>query len=157
MNKQEILEQIINVQKSLLAQAQEAAENAHKAAIDEQSKAETQYDTLAIEAAYLAEGQSNRISELNAAIADLSTCTILPCEKVIVGAIVEVEYEDGQTSLFFILPAGAGTKIEIEDKQLIVISPSAPVSKALLGSGLDDDFSYKVGNETKTGWITHIE
>ncbi len=69
MPKQKICRQQLNHTieghlKSKIAEAEEAAMNAHHAAIDDQSVAETQYDTLAIEAGYLAEGQSRRIQML---------------------------------------------------------------------------------------------
>ena len=68
INKQALVELIISDLQQALNQAISAANEAHAAAVDDQSVAETQYDTLAIEASYLAEGQSKRVQELQKAI-----------------------------------------------------------------------------------------
>ncbi|GAA5138069.1 hypothetical protein GCM10025767_19860 [Thalassotalea piscium] len=55
-----MLEDLITYLKNELSALVNAANSARAASIDEQSVAETQYDTLAIEAGYLAEGQAKR-------------------------------------------------------------------------------------------------
>ena len=72
MDKEKIIQDILNYLRQELSIIQEAANNAHLAATDDQSVAETQYDTLAIEASYLAEGQSRRVDELKLSINGLN-------------------------------------------------------------------------------------
>jgi len=66
--KAEVISKILTYLQNELASLSTAAKNAHLAAIDDQSVAETQYDTLAIEASYLAEGQSRRVEALKKSI-----------------------------------------------------------------------------------------
>ena len=68
INKKAIVALIVSELESELEHAVNSANDAHAAAVDDESVAETQYDTLAIEAGYLAEGQSRRVQELHAAI-----------------------------------------------------------------------------------------
>ena len=59
-HKLQIIDLILDDLRQAYQGAMHAADQAHSAATDDQSVAETQYDTLAIEAAYLAHGQSQR-------------------------------------------------------------------------------------------------
>ena len=68
MNKNKILDAVLSYLYLELSHCEQAANNAHLAATDDQSVAETQYDTLAIESAYLAEGQSRRLIEFKVSI-----------------------------------------------------------------------------------------
>jgi uncharacterized membrane protein len=68
LNKQQLITIIVSSLSQQLQKAIAAANEAHAAAVDDQSVAETQYDTLAIEAGYLAEGQSRRVTEFQQAI-----------------------------------------------------------------------------------------
>ena len=73
-----------------------AADNAHKAATDDQSVAETQYDTLAIEQSYLAEGQSRRVDEIRVAIKSLQSLKFEQVSNktcVMMGSLVQVEQD----------------------------------------------------------------
>ena len=89
-----IIEQVTAQLQQELSLALMAANNAHKAATDDQSVAETQYDTLAIEQSYLAEGQSRRVDEIKYAIQRLHSFPLEALEtklKVAVGAVVQLE------------------------------------------------------------------
>ena len=63
MNKTHVIEHLRFALESQLHRAKEAAKAAHDAATHEESVAETQYDTLGLEAAYLAQGQAERVNE----------------------------------------------------------------------------------------------
>lgn len=167
MNKTELLNEVVLALQSLLTQAVTAAENAHKAAIDDQSVAETQYDTLAIEASYLAEGQSRRIDDLKAQIQQLEA---LQAEtelqgavnsEVSLGSLVWLDYDDGENKKVFILPCGAGIQLEVADEKVLVITPKAPLAKAILGKTVDDDFEIVIAGQdrvgkTQTGFIAQV-
>lgn len=156
MNKQAILALVIAELSELLQQAELAAKNAHNAAIDDQSVAETQYDTLAIEAAYLAEGQSRRIDEINAQLQQLSTLNLIANTHVELGALVALEYHDDQLKYVFLLPCGAGVHIHYQQQDILIVTPQAPLAKAILGKVVDDDFELMLANKKQTGFISLI-
>lgn len=137
-----------------LALAQQAADNAHLAATDDQSVAETQYDTLAIEASYLAEGHSKRVSELKESIYQVENMSLKQSLKVDIGSLVTL-YNKPKES-YFIAPTGAGFKCLIEGQVITVISPSAPMAQALLGKRLDDEILLKIGNHEIEDEISQI-
>src|SRR3990167_5836127 len=60
LNKAQLLHQVIAHLETALSQAQQAAQTAYEAATDEENIAENKYDTLGLEASYLATGQARR-------------------------------------------------------------------------------------------------
>lgn len=124
----------------------EAANNAHLAAIDEQSIAETQYDTLAIEAGYLAEGQSKRVEELRAALSSfeqLLASVIQPKHQHIrLGSIVQLSQDQEKQHYYFLAPAAAGFKCKLKGNFFTVITPNSPMGKGLIGKELGDEITF---------------
>ncbi|WP_448245577.1 hypothetical protein [Thalassotalea agariperforans] len=127
----------------------EAANNAHLAAVDEQSVAETQYDTLAIESAYLAEGQSRRLVELKKTIGQLKSFTFQPVDieqPIKLGGLIQFE-DSPQNKWLLMSPTAGGYKVMIGDNLVTLVTPQSPLGKAILNKYLDDDISYHVGNK----------
>ncbi len=147
--KQTIINNILAYLTQELAVIETAARNAHLAAIDEQSIADTQYDTLAIEASYLAQGQSKRARELQQAITQIKALSIDAKNYVTQGALVQVAQSD-QTPLvkqwFFIAPAAAGFNCAFEQQKVTVISPDSPLGNVLMNCFVDDDIDIVLGN-----------
>ena len=63
MNKAHVTEHLRFALEEQLNTAKIAAQTAHDTATHEESIAETQYDTLGLEAAYLAQGHADRVNE----------------------------------------------------------------------------------------------
>lgn len=140
MNKPDIIQSIIHNLKLDLSQAMFAAEEALKGATHEQSKAETQYDTLGLEHAYLAEGQSRRIDILSAEITRLDNWQAPDFsidDEIYLGALIELAHTSTDARLHvFLAPAGGGQKVE--GLTLHVITPDAPLAASVLGKCVGD-------------------
>ena len=128
-----------------LIQAIAAAEEAHKGATHEQSKAETQYDTLGLEHAYLAEGQSRRIEQIKSDIITLENWTPPAFDEdseIYQGALVQLSNVDSQQSMtIFLVPTGGGHQLTLPEPYNLpcnIITPSSPIGDALLGLGFGD-------------------
>jgi len=148
MTKTEIIQSIIHNLKQDLSQAIMAAEEAMKGATHTESKAETQYDTIGLEHAYLAEGQSRRIDELGAQITKLDNWKapdFKPEQDIYLGALVGLVSIQGDKELnVFLAPAGGAQKV-IEIK-LQVITPETPLGQLLIGRGLGDTITLPNGD-----------
>ena len=143
-----LVDAIINELKQKLNQAISAANEAHAAAVDDQSVAETQYDTLAIEASYLAEGQSRRVQELQIAIKDYQQLTLLDFDEhkaIALTALIQLKADTQAQHWFFIGPAAGGFRCQIKAQHITVITPQSPMGLALLGKYQDDDIDIKLG------------
>ena len=158
MKKEQLITLIVEKLQRELANSEEAANNAHLAAIDDQSVAETQYDTLAIEAAYLAEGQTRRVQEIKIAIAAYQQIKLLDFNAhtpIALSAMVQLSQDEDKDHWFFIGPASGGFKASIGQQQFTVITPQSPIGGELLGKYLDDDILLQLGAKVLTDYIAN--
>ena len=150
-NKIQIVNTIISALVDKKQQAISAANQAHAAAVDDQSVAETQYDTLAIEASYLAEGQSKRVNEYQQAIDAFTqlklTLTLTNGNDLSInlGTLVQLSVVTTPNDWFFIGPAAGGFQTQIAKQHITVITPDSPMGKALVGKQQDDDIEVLIG------------
>ncbi len=160
IDKQALVTLIINELKQAFNQAISAANEAHAAAVDEQSIAETQYDTLAIEASYLAEGQSKRVIELQAAINAYQTLHIIDFDEnkpIALTALVQLSKDSQNKHWFFIGPAAGGFRCLIDAQHITIITPQSPMGLALIGKYQEDDIDIKLGNNQLRDFITLVQ
>jgi len=160
IDKQTLVTLIINELKQELNQAINAANEAHAAAVDDQSVAETQYDTLAIEASYLAEGQSRRVQELQTAINDYQGLNFLDFNEnkaIALTALVQLSKDSQNQHWFFIGPAAGGFRCILSDQHITVITPQSPMGLALLDKFQDDDIDIKLGHNHLNDYIALVQ
>ena len=152
MNKSLLLDAIVGEITSALNNSLAAAEEARATATNKENAAENKYDTLGLEAAYLAHGQSERVVQLEKDLAAYVSLRERLKDQaiVVVGSLLKLEYETGETRFLFIGPASGGLVVSLGGVSVIVITPGAPLGKALLGGGIDDDVNIGVaGSATK--------
>jgi len=160
IDKQTLVTLIINELKQELNQAINAANEAHAAAVDDQSVAETQYDTLAIEASYLAEGQSRRVQELQTAINDYQGLNFIDFNEnkaIALTALVQLSKDSQNQHWFFIGPAAGGFRCILSDQHITVITPQSPMGLALLDKFQDDDIDIKLGHNHLNDYIALVQ
>ncbi|WP_310650036.1 hypothetical protein [Colwellia sp. MB3u-4] len=140
-----------------------AANNAHKAATDDQSVAETQYDTLAIEQSYLAEGQSRRVDEIRYAIKRLQSIPLTALQKkpeINIGSVVQLEKDIDKQQWFFLAPAAGGYRCKLAVQSntinIVVITPQSPIGAAMMGKVLDDEISIQIAGKNIADFITMV-
>ncbi|MBA1272413.1 GreA/GreB family elongation factor [Stutzerimonas azotifigens] len=126
--------------------AQDALRASHEAATHAESKAENKYDTRGLEAAYLADGQRRRVREIEAALAAYRNLKVERGDGIRIGALVVLEHEDGERWVY-LGPDGAGLKLAVEGREVLVISPRSPLGQALLGREQDDEVEIRVNGQ----------
>ncbi len=152
MNKSLLLKQILQQLTTLHQVATDAALQAYNTATHEENVAENKYDTLGLEAAYLAQGQSQRVAECEAALAAFNKLTAEPLSEeshIAIGALVELRDERGGQLSLFMGPAAGGVKLTFDNRDIIVITPSAPLGQRLLGCGVGDEVEMTVGSQKR--------
>lgn len=129
-----------------LLQTEQAARTAHETATHEENIAENKYDTLGLEAAYLATGQARRAEAIRQAMAHWRQFRPLPYDAgagVQLGALACLVDADGKQLLIFLGPAGGSMKLVSGAQQVQVISSEAPLGRALLGKCEGDEVSLQ--------------
>jgi transcription elongation GreA/GreB family factor len=144
--KAELLRLIIEKLNHDLALFFNAAKTAHEAAIDEENQPDNKYDTTALEASYLAQGQANRAQELRRSIEIYKQLLPPPTGDTIqITSLVSLEDENGSRKLVFIGPLEGGLKINTEAADVMVITPASPLGKSLIGKSADDSVEITSG------------
>lgn len=133
LEKQTVVDAILNKLDSDLALAIAAAERARDTATDKENIAENKYDTLGLEAAYLAHGQSNRAQRL---ADEKQAFAALPMDlnlQVKLGSLVAMENEHGLLKWVFVGPGAAGLTLKFSGKEVVVVTPDSPLGAAIWG------------------------
>ena len=121
-----------------------AASQAYETATHKENKAENKYDTLGLEAAYLAEGQSKRVLELEQSLASFQHLEIKHYKndmEIGLSALVCLASNNAESKYMFISPVAGGTLIQYQDLNIVLITPSSPLGTALINSMLGDEIS----------------
>src|SRR5438105_1526107 len=99
-----------------------AQRDAQKAATHEEAKPENDKDTRALEQSYLARGQAERVLALERSDNALEFLGLRACERVALGAIVELDH-DGARSVYFLAPVGGALRATIDGVTVQVVTP----------------------------------
>lgn len=135
--KAALVELICKELRASLDRLAKAAMDAHKAATDPGSKAESKYDTRSLEESYLATGQARHVKELSETLAVFETLKLPEFskhEEIDAGALVETKRSGSKQSLYFLLaPASGGLEIMSGKKEITLLSPESPLYQKLIG------------------------
>lgn len=144
MAKTELLARIVAQLREELARLASAALASHADATDGESKAENKYDTRGLEASYLAHGQSRAAEEAAEAVTQFTALAprdFGPGETIALGALVRLE--DGNR--YFVGPRAGGTEVEFDGATVMVITPSSPLGRQLVGRRQGDTLALALG------------
>lgn len=153
MNKALLRQQVLAQLAATLHQAEQAALTAYEAATHEENIAENKYDTLGLEASYLAAGQARRVEEIRQAISQWTQLQLRAYDDqhgIQLGALVWLSDAQGSEQWLFIGPEGAGMKLSLDGQQVQVISPRSPLGQRLLGCTVGDTVELLIGAKPQT-------
>jgi transcription elongation GreA/GreB family factor len=159
MNKGRILQHIIASLAADLDVLFAAAKTAHAAATHEECVADNKYDTLGLEASYVAQGQANRAQEIKQALEayrKLELRSFAGDAAIRLTALVTLETEDGSSRTVFLGPGAGGLKVEEAGEEIIVITPGSPLGRALLGKGAGERVELPAGSAEKAYEIVEV-
>lgn len=148
MDKATLLSRIVTALETDMEVLRRAAQTAYEAATAEENIAENKYDTLGLEASYLATGQARRTAEIRQALLTYQQLRLReydPARGVQVSNLVTLEDDDGGRRLLFLGPEAAGLKIGEGDELVTVITPRSPLGQQLVGKKIDDE--VKLGDQ----------
>jgi transcription elongation GreA/GreB family factor len=135
MDKRTVIQLVVSQIEADLAALLNAANATHAEATDEQNKPENKYDTRALEASYLAQGQSRQVVELLKAKQEFESLHIADTpenDPIDVGALLKLRRGNIDT-LYFVGPKAGGIEVSCEGKPVTVITPQSPLGQQLMG------------------------
>lgn len=159
MNKADLVQRIIAQLDHDLAIQFNAAKTAHEASTHEENIPDNKYETLALEASYVAQGQANRAQDLRGALEVYRQLALQPFDgdaPVRLTALVTLASGDGSTRTVFIGPLEGGMKIVDHREEIVVITPGSPLGRDLIGKGAGDSVEIGSGAGRKQFEITGV-
>jgi len=147
MDKVFLQQQVLERLAEDLLRAELAVRAAHETAIHEENIAENKYDTLGLEAAYLATGQARRAEAIRQAMAHWRQFRPNPYDAskgIQLGALVCLVDSDDRQQHFFLGPDGGSMKLGNGAQFVQVISSETPLGRAMLGKCEGDEVSLQV-------------
>lgn len=151
LNKQQLHSAIIATLKGLVENAQSALNRAYEAATHEENIAENKYDTLGLEASYLTQGQARRLTECLSDLEAFEALTVKNFSEhdpIAIGALIQLLDGNDREHRFFLGPAAGGVKVQCDGIDVVIITPSAPLGKALLKTRLGDDVEVQIAGKS---------
>ena len=147
MDKSLLQQQVLERLAEDLLQTEQAVRAAHETATHEENIAENKYDTLGLEAAYLATGLARRAEAIRQAMTHWRQFRPPPYDAskgIQLGALVCLVDSNDKQQLFFLGPDGGSMKLVSDTQVVQVISSGAPLGKAMLGQCEGDEVSIQV-------------
>ncbi|VVO20026.1 GreA/GreB family elongation factor [Pseudomonas fluorescens] len=160
MNKHAVHALILEKLKVDLDIVQRAAQTAYEAATHEENKAENKYDTLGLEASYLATGQARRVEEIRQALVLCQNLILRPYDEqqgIQVGTLLGLADDNGNQQWLFLGPDAAGLKVYLVGQLITVITPRSPLGKSLLGKFEGDEVEINVAGTRQQFAVTEVK
>ena len=144
MNKHDLIRQFrehLVAQRAELQRSQDDARSGTR--VDGTHRPENRGERAAVASqGYLTAGIGQRVTSLDRAIRALDLIDPGPREVVSPGALVHID--DGNTSRWILLlPGGQGATLTTEDESISVLSPEAPLARAIAGRGPGDEAMFR--------------
>lgn len=144
-DKRRVLEALIEALLASVHAAASSAEDVRRSATHEEARPENDKDTRALEQTYLARGQAMRAEALLEQVKLLRSMLSenLKSKEICAGSLIGLEDEDGSTRCLLLAPHGGGVNVEVDGINVVVVTPSSPLGRALLGKRIDDAVELK--------------
>lgn len=155
LNKQSILDKLIENLKNELNEVESAANSSRDLATASDLKSEGKYDTRAIEASYLAGAQAKRVEEIKLDIQMLEETELQNSSKLQMGSLALIEC-NGQKRFYFLTSTSGGTMLTIDEQPVLVISVFSPLGSEALGLSKGESFEVETPKETRSYKVLEV-
>jgi hypothetical protein len=145
IDKRRLQQALLELLERDLVKLEQSQQFTQRAATHEEAKPEDDKDTRALETSYLARGQAKRVLELRDEIAQLRAMECLAFEEtspIALSAVVELESNEG-TLFYWLAPAGAGLRLQVDGQSVRVVTPMSPLGRGLLRKQRGDTFEVQ--------------
>lgn len=148
-DKINILALIINQLKADITIAENAVKVARDTATHKDCLGSSKYETMGLEASYLAQGQGIRLLELERSLAYFKQLTPQPLDSIQLGSLVVLNDEHDEQQPFLLAADAGGLKIPCQQHTITVITSKAPLGKAMVGKSTGEDFALKIAGKDR--------
>lgn len=159
-DKHELIHALCGLLEDEITRATETANRAREGAVHEEARPENDKDTRALETSYLARGQALRVVDLQVALKQVRfmEVRVFDADTAIgISALVHLE-ADSESRWVFLAPAAGGRRLQLlaAGIEVDVLTPEAPLGRALIGRCLGDDVVLRGGGRAKEYEIRQV-
>jgi|GEM_PF-1122899 hypothetical protein len=151
MDKTQFFNHLIETLREECMHAVQASKDAADYATNEESRADSQWDTQGLEASYLAAGQASQARQWAESVQELQSereDLLKPRETIGLGALFNCDFGGGPEWYFFAGVAG-GQVVPAARGEVTVITASSPLAARLLRLRAGESFTLANGNKGK--------
>jgi len=109
----------------------------------------SKYETMGLEASYLAQGQGVRLLEIERALEYFRRIKFDEVVTVIgMSALIALSDEQGNRQLLWLATEAGGLTVQHGELTLMVITPASPLGQKLIGKTAGDEFEVTIAGTT---------
>jgi len=155
--KTDILTSIIAQLQADLQMLERAVAMAHDTATHADCLGSSKYETMGLEASYLAQGQGTRLLEVERALEYFKRLRQTQSASVIgLSSLVVLDDEQGNRQLLWLDGEAGGLQVGYGEMTITVITPKSPLGRALLAKSAGDTFEINIAGNTRSYEIDAI-
>jgi len=158
MDKHALIQALCAQLEDEIARAIETAQRAREGAVHEEARPENDKDTRALETSYLARGQAQRVVDLQVALKQVRFMDVRefgPDDAIAISALVQLEAE-GEERWIFLAPAAGGRRLQLAAASVDVLTPEAPLGRALIGRCEGDEVTLRTTGKAREYAIVSV-
>lgn len=151
MDKSQFFNRLVETLREECIQAVKASKDAADYATNEESRAESQWDTQGLEASYLAAGQASQARQWAESVQELQSereDLLKPRSEIGLGALFSCDFGAGPEWFFFAGVAG-GHGVPTDQGEVTVITSNSPLAARLRRFKAGESFALANGNAGK--------
>ena len=147
-DKAAILALIVERLRADLKAVEQAVAIARDTATHPDAQGSSRYETMGLEASYLAHGQGKRLLEVERALAHF-TQQKPPEDSGTIGlsSLVMLSDEGGNEQMLWLASDAGGLKVQYGTAMITVITPKSPLGKALIGKTEGDSVALDIAGK----------
>lgn len=144
-DKKNLITQLICLIQADIASQKTSFEFVRQTSIDAPGRMQSRYDTMGVEAAWVADGLSKSLNEKEMYIVHLQKLQFNESSKHVCGGSIVAISSDDFSSLeyYFILPVASGYKLQTNDFTIVTLTSLTPMGKALMGREVGEEIKIK--------------
>lgn len=109
----------------------------------------SKYETMGLEASYLAQGQGTRLLEVERSLEYFKKISLDQASTVIkLSSMLELKDEQGMQQVLWIAAEAGGLKVHYAGAEITVITPKSPLGRALMAKSCGDAFDINIAGKT---------
>jgi len=148
-DKSAILKQIIHQLGDDLLMLEQAVQLARDTATHADCLGSSKYETMGLEASYLAQGQGTRLLEVERSLVYFKAIIVAETDMIGLSSLLLLQDEHGDQQMLWLAAEAGGLKVQCNNTTITVITPKSPLGHALMGKTAKDDFEINIAGKAR--------